>query len=107
MHEMPIPEAAFRDDSSIEVMRVWIADAGLHCSLNIGIYEGAGVDETTAWGIILADATKHIAMAMEARYGVGADTVMRQVIESYLSEIGDPTSDAHGDFVDGETTKPN
>lgn len=107
MHEMPIPDAAFGDESSVEVIRVWIADAGLHCSLNIGIYDGAGVDESTAWGIILADATKHIAMAMAARYGLDADTVTRQVVETYLSEIGDATSGADGDFVDDEAPKTN
>jgi len=69
MKELIVPPAAQEDDKSVEMLRVWIAQKGLHCSLNIGMYEEAKrVNEEKAWGIILADAAKHIADALEISY---------------------------------------
>jgi hypothetical protein len=33
MNERPIPVAALRDKSSVEMLRVWIAERKLHCSI--------------------------------------------------------------------------
>jgi len=31
--QRPVPEAALRDKDAVEMLRVWIAEGGLHCSL--------------------------------------------------------------------------
>ena len=92
-----IPPAALRDDEAVELARVWIAERGLHCSLKVGMYAGDGVSrETSAWGIILADLTGHIADALCAD-GMGERAQLVQAIfESFEAEITDPTSSRTG-----------
>lgn len=51
MNERPIPSAALRDAASVEMLRVWVAEQQLRCSLKIGMYrDGMGIDEESAWG---------------------------------------------------------
>ena len=38
LNQRPIPEAALRDDDAVEMLRVWIAEQGLHCSMKVGMY---------------------------------------------------------------------
>ena len=100
MNERPIPEAAVRDKDSVEMLRVWIAEQKLHCSMKIGMYrETMNVPEETAWGVILADVTRHVAMALENKYSVDKSEVIQKIRDKYLKELGDPTSDAKGEFV--------
>ncbi|KAB8042291.1 DUF5076 domain-containing protein [Janthinobacterium aquaticum] len=65
MNERPIPLAAQRNIDAVEILRVWVAERQLHCSLKIGMYrDGMGIDEELAWGVILADAARHISKAL-------------------------------------------
>lgn len=99
MQERPIPEAAIRDPNSVEMMRVWIAEGGLHCSLKVGMYrETMNIPEETAWGTILADAARHVANALSSGYGVDADQALRQIGEALIKELALPTSDVTGSF---------
>ncbi|HVY33992.1 MAG TPA: DUF5076 domain-containing protein, partial [Caulobacteraceae bacterium] len=81
-------------------LRVWVAEQGLHCSVLVGMYaEDGRVQETTAWGVILADAVNHIADALESQ-GLGPRSdLLRAVIDSFEAEISGPTSDRKGEFV--------
>lgn len=54
MNERPIPPAAQMDIDAVEMLRAWVAEQQLHCSLKIGMYrDGMGIDEELAWGTIL------------------------------------------------------
>ena len=100
MKALTIPPAAVRDEDAVEMMRAWIAERGLHCALNVGMYEsqGPGV-ETRAWGIMLADAAQHVADALAAS-GVGdRDALLDQIIESFSNELDDPSSRRKGQFT--------
>jgi hypothetical protein len=100
MNERPIPEAALRDKSAVEMLRAWIAEGGLHCSMKVGMYqESTNIREARAWGIILADVTRHVAMALESGYSADRDKTVRDIRDSYLKELGKPTSNATGEFV--------
>ena len=100
MNERPIPVAALRDKSSVEMLRVWIAERKLHCSIKVGMYrETSDVDEERAWGVILADVTRHVAMALELEYSIDRIECVRKIRQSYLKELDAPTSDAQGAFV--------
>ena len=55
---LAIPPAATRDRASFEVLRVWIAEKGQHVSIASGAW-----DDPFAWGIVLADLARHIALA--------------------------------------------
>ena len=53
MNERPIPEAALRDEDAVEMLRVWIAEKKLHCSMKVGMYrETTKIAEEKAWGTI-------------------------------------------------------
>ena len=99
MNERPIPEAALRDKDAVEMLRVWIAEGQLHCSMKVGMYrESMNVPEERAWGMILADVARHLAMALEHGYEADKSEVIRKIRKSFLEELGDPTSEATGSF---------
>ena len=67
LNQRAIPEAALRDSNAVEMLRVWIAEQGLHCSLKVGMYrESTTVPEEKAWAKILADVARHVANALHA-----------------------------------------
>lgn len=100
VNERPIPDAAVRDPNSVEILRVWIAESGLHCSLKVGMYhETSATPESQAWGKILADVTRHIAAALESGYSMNKGQVQNEIRTEYLKELDNPTSEAMGDFV--------
>lgn len=100
MNERPIPPAALRDQNSVEMLRVWVAEHKLHCSLKIGMYCEMKIQEEVAWGTILADAARHIAKALSEE-GEGSETDLLGKIQAQLnSELDAPSSPAIGGFVD-------
>ncbi|MYM97975.1 DUF5076 domain-containing protein [Duganella vulcania] len=100
MNERPIPPAAQRDTASVEMLRVWVAEKQLHCSLKIGMYrDGMRIDEELAWGTILADAARHISRALYPEDAKAQTTALLKILHSFSNEVADPTSDAKGDFL--------
>lgn len=101
MKELPIPDAAVRDqDNSVEMLRAWIAEGSLLCSLNIGMYvEGTDVREEDAWGTILADAMRHVASGLSKRYDRSYRGSLEMMRARFIAELNRPTSEATGEFV--------
>ena len=101
LNERSIPEAALRDKNSVEMLRVWIAEKKLHCSLKIGMYkEKFKVSEEDAWGVILADVARHISNALREGYDEDEKVIITKIINSFLKELGEPTSNVSGEFID-------
>ena len=103
MKPLVVPPAAQRDENSIQMLSAWIAEKGLHCSLNIGMWQDNGRSEAPAWGILLADAVRHIANALQEQYGHSAPDTVAAVLESMHKELGQPTSGAQGEFLHGHS----
>lgn len=103
MRALTIPPAAQRDETSIQMISAWVAERGLHCTLNIGMWEAEGHDESKAWGILLADVVRHVANAIEESNGGDADMVTTKIIQSLMSELDCPTSKAGGRFNRGHS----
>ena len=100
LKQRPIPEAAISDPNAVEMLRVWIANNGLHCSLKIGMYkETMNVPEETAWGTILADVARHVSSALEAGYSSNSAESLTRIRSTFLEELDRPTSAATGGFV--------
>lgn len=100
LNEGAIPEAALRDKNAVEILRAWIAERRLQCSSKVGMYhEKTDITEGRARGVILADVTRHVAMAMETRYSADRTKIIREIRDSFLKELGTPTSDAAGEFT--------
>lgn len=100
MNERPIPPAARRDTASVEMLRVWLAEEQLHCSLKIGMYrDGMGIDEELAWGTILADAARHISRALHPEGEQAEAAALQKILCSFNDEVAAPSSDTNGGFV--------
>ena len=99
MKAQPIPPAALRDPDSIEMARIWIAEKSLHCGLNIGVYKASGIDETRAWGIILADIARHVSNALtEDGFVSSPEIALSSIRRAMAAELDDPSSKASGQF---------
>jgi hypothetical protein len=101
MKPLVIPPAAQRDGDSIQMLSAWIAEQGQHCSIKIGFWQDNGHDETSAWGIFLADTIRHIANAFQEHYGKPAPNTISAILASLHNELDNPTSAAHGTFSPG------
>lgn len=103
MRTLVIPPAAQRDSNAIQMLSAWIAENGLHCTLNIGMWESNGNNEPRAWGILLADVIRHIASAHQAEFGRSVEETISQVFASLERELDEPTSGASGGFSPGHS----
>jgi Domain of unknown function (DUF5076) len=100
LNQRLIPEAALRDPDSVEMLRVWIAEQKLHCSIKVGMYhETTSNPEEQAWGVILADVARHVANALAEGYGFNRAEALRKIRESFVKELSAPTSVTDGAFV--------
>lgn len=101
MKPLIVPPAAQRDEGSVQMLGAWIAEEGLHCSINIGMWRDGGQDEPVAWGILIADTIRHIADALHERYGLAKPDVVSAILGSLDAELGEPTSGTGGSFEHG------
>lgn len=99
LNERPIPGPALRDEAAVEMLRVWIAERGLHCSLKVGMFRDMGVDEPRAWGKMLADAARHVAAATSETLAVDSSAALDALRKAFIDELAKPTSPISGSFV--------
>ena len=98
-NEQMIPEAALRDENAVEMLRVWIAEKRMHCSMRVGMYQKTmNIPETRAWGVILADVARHLAGALESGYSADKAETIAGIRDNFLRELARPTSKAEGGF---------
>ena len=95
---LPVPPQAARDPQAQEMIRAWIADKGLHCSLQVGFWQDQNLNEAWAWGILLADVVRHVSNALEDSYGIDPRETVEAIKVSFLIEIQKPTSGHRGRF---------
>lgn len=92
---LSIPPVAQRDKASFEVMRVWIAEQGQHVSIRSGAWE-----DPFAWGIVLADLARHIALAHQPQNeGTDTDAFLARLLEGFQAEIDNPTDEPEGEVT--------
>src|ERR1700712_2785070 len=90
---LAIPPAAQRDRASFEVLRVWIAEKSQHVSIRSGAWE-----DPFAWGIVLADLARHIALAHELQeHATDKDAFLDRLLEGFRAEIDNPTDEPEGE----------
>jgi hypothetical protein len=101
MRPLSVPPAALRDEGSVQMLSAWIAERGLHCTINIGFFAGQGHRESKAWGIFLADVVRHIANAQREESGAAVPDTVQELLDSLNKELESPTSETHGSFLPG------
>lgn len=95
-HELAVPPAAQQDKNSREMIRAWIANEGLHCSLNVGVWSE---NEAIGWGILLSDVARHVADALERSEGKDKADFLREVKRVFDDELDSPSAETKGEFV--------
>ena len=92
---LELPPAAQRDKAAFEVLRVWIAEQGQHVSIRSGAWE-----DPFAWGIVLADLARHIALAHEIQdKKVDKEAFLERLLEGFHAEIDNPTDEPEGEVT--------
>jgi hypothetical protein len=89
-----IPEPAVQDPKSTEMIRAWVANNALHCSLTIGTWK-----DPRAWGILLADVARHVANAYQESEGQDRAATLKNIRQLFNAELDKPTDDPKGKFV--------
>lgn len=98
-----MPPAAETDMNAVEMARIWMAQKGLHCVLNIGHWsEDSGIDERHAWGIVLADIARHASFALADFTGSDPRDNLNMILESFRTEIAHRTSEHTGEWPEGK-----
>src|SRR4051812_17044920 len=93
--QLEIPVDDYRKSDFMEMIRAWIADEGLHCTIRVGI---KGKEETIFWGILLADLTKHIGAALEKDAGYDKAEAIREIRTQMNAELDSPSDETFGYF---------
>jgi len=93
--QLIVPPAAVSDPHSVEVVRAWIANSGLHCSLQVEVWS----DKVGAWGIVLADIARHVANAMKEQREADVSETLAAIRSAFDAELDEPTDEPSGGFV--------
>jgi hypothetical protein len=79
-----VPPAAL-DQGGVEVLRAVIIDGALHVSLR------RAFDDAEAWGMLIADVTRHIARIYAKESPLSEDQVIERVRSIYDAEMDAPS----------------
>ena len=102
MRTLVVPPAAQRDGEAVQMLSAWIAERGLHCTMNVGMWTANGTDEPSAWGTLLADVVRHLGDALQKDQGIPREEVIRRITEALSAELEEPTSASSGEFHPGQ-----
>src|SRR6266496_200389 len=91
--ELLIPPAAQEDERATEMVRAWVANKALHCTLRVGVWKDPG-----AWGILLADLARHVANAHHEEEGRNVEECLAQVRRAFDAELDAPSDTPSGRF---------
>jgi hypothetical protein len=78
---LPIPPDVEVDTNAVELVRVWAAHGRQHVSLATNIWT-----DPAAWGIMLVDLAKHIALAYEQSTAMHSADALRRIKEGFDAE---------------------
>lgn len=94
MEELPIPAAATMDEKSVELVRVWAANGEQHVSIAHPMWDDPG-----AWGLILADLARHVALAYQQARGADPAAVRSRIKAAFEAEWAEPTNEHSGGLL--------
>jgi hypothetical protein len=79
-----IPPGA-QEQGGTEVLRAAIVDGALHVSLR------RAFDDPQAWGMLIADVTRHVARIYAAENGMNEDVTIERIRNMFDAEMDAPT----------------
>jgi len=87
--ELAPPSAATGDARSFELARLWLADGAPHVALRTGVWP-----DPAAWGIVLVDLARHIALAYHQSSDVALGDAFERILYGLRAELESPTERA-------------
>jgi hypothetical protein len=97
LHELRVPPDAHHTPEAAEILRGWLIDQRLQCSILPGAFP-----EPFGWGILLADVAHHIANALAETPGVDREQMLRDIARAFNVEMRTPTDEHSGGYVEPE-----
>jgi hypothetical protein len=92
--EIEIPPVAASDPKGLEVARIWVVGGQQHVCLRAQAWE-----DPIAWGLLLVDFAKHVALAHE-QCGKGTrEHVLARIKEGFDAEWENPTDEPTGEIL--------
>lgn len=85
IEELPVPESVVAARQKAEMARIWIADGDQVVTLSPRMWDDPG-----AWGLMLVDLAKHVALAYEAK-GVSEKEALAKIRAAMDAEWTSPT----------------
>jgi hypothetical protein len=85
--ELQIPEPAYQDHRSVEILRAWSVDDAVYSSVRVDVPNWS---DPGAWGIMLVDLARYFAHAYGQSLGVDPDEVFDQIreeLEARMEEL--------------------
>jgi Domain of unknown function (DUF5076) len=89
--ELTVPDGTESDPKAFEVIRVWIANKGLHVSLRTGVWQ-----DPFAYGVMLSDLMKHIANAYQQEQGLDPLKTLQRIKAGLDAESSSPADRPSG-----------
>jgi len=89
--ELPSPPDAVNDPEAVELLRAWVVDGALHCSLRTGGFTDAGT-----WGVLLADVIRNVASALQEQEGKNPRDTIQRIRTAFEHELAEPEDGAGG-----------
>lgn len=83
--ELPTPPNLGSDPDATELLRVWIINEELECSL----YPGA-FDEPALWGAILAELARNISKGLQETEGKDYQATLDLIVNAFQQDIANP-----------------
>ena len=93
--DLPVPDDVAVDPNAQEVFRAWVANGHLVCALRPTRWK-----DSSAWGILLADAARHVANAIRDDVGEEPAITVTRIRDMFNRELTDPTDEPTGDFLE-------
>lgn len=93
-NQLLIPPDAESDPKSVEMVRAWIVNGGLQCSLQMAVW-----DDVRAWGILLADVLRFVADARLKNAAIARLETIALIRQAFDAELDSPTCETEGDYV--------
>jgi ureidoglycolate hydrolase len=84
--ELAVPPIVAQDAKSFEIARVWVANGAQHVRLRADVWP-----DPAAWGIVLAELARHVALAYHLREDHAVEDVLERVLAGFQSELESPT----------------
>jgi hypothetical protein len=95
IRQLTVPPEANDAGEAFELLRGWLIDNRLVCSLFPSAFDNPAV-----WGVLLADVAHHVANALAESEGTDRAAALQAIASAFNVEMQSPTDEHTGDFVE-------